>query len=48
MASDSLKGTIKDWKRNHRGVFSTGGPWRLQADHVADSHRARLRPARAM
>ena len=40
--SDSLKGTIKDWKRNHRGVFATGGPWRLPDVHVADAHGGKV------
>ena len=39
--SDSLCGTIADWKRNHRGVFSTGGPWKMPDLHVADSHRGK-------
>jgi hypothetical protein len=39
--SDQLKGQIKDWKRNHRGVFSTGGPWRKPAEMTADSKRGR-------
>jgi hypothetical protein len=38
MASDKLRGEIKDWKRAHRGVFATGGAWRKPANHVADSH----------
>jgi hypothetical protein len=35
MSSDSLKGTVKDWKRNHRVTFSTGGPWRKPDEHRA-------------
>jgi len=33
--ADKIRGTIKDWKKNHRGVFATGGPWRGQDEHRA-------------